>query len=129
MSVRVEDLPIEVSHGELVTRYAEFGDMGIRHATLPAGTDMSPVLHGLPGDRCPSPHWGIVLSGSIAMTHAEDQRKPLAPVSSTTGRPVTPAPRKTAQFSSRSDRFPRCVPSASTPRRCSEKCPPDDPLR
>jgi hypothetical protein len=71
MSVRVEDLPIEVSHGELVTRYAEFGDMGIRHATLPAGTDMSPVLHGLPGDRCPSPHWGIVLSGSIAMTHAD----------------------------------------------------------
>jgi hypothetical protein len=71
MSVRVEDLPIEVSHGELVTRYAEFGDMAIRHATLPAGTDMTPVLHGLPGDRCPSPHWGIVLSGSIVMTHAD----------------------------------------------------------
>ena len=71
MSVRIEDLPVEVEQGELVTRYAEFGDMAIRHATLPAGTDMGPVLQGLPGDRCPSPHWGIVLSGSIEITHAD----------------------------------------------------------
>jgi hypothetical protein len=71
MSVRIEDLPVEVAAGELITRYAEFGDMAIRHATLPAGTDMGPVLQGLPGDRCPSPHWGIVLSGSIEMTHAD----------------------------------------------------------
>ena len=71
MSVRIEDLPVEVSAGELVTRYAEFGEMAIRHATLPAGTDMGPVLQGLPGDRCPSPHWGIVLTGSIEMTHAD----------------------------------------------------------
>lgn len=71
MAVRIEDLPVEVSQGELVTRYAEFGDMAIRHATLPAGTDMGPVLQGLPGDRCPSPHWGIVLDGSIVLTHAD----------------------------------------------------------
>ena len=37
MSIRVEDLPIEVSQGGLVTRYAEFGEMAIRHATLPGG--------------------------------------------------------------------------------------------
>lgn len=71
MSVRVEDLPIEVAAGDLVTRYAELGEMAIRHASLPAGTDMGPVLQGLPGDRCPSPHWGIVLSGSIVITHAD----------------------------------------------------------
>ena len=71
MSVRIENLPIEVSQGELVTRYAEYGDMAIRHATLPAGTDMGPVLQGLPGDRCPSEHWGIVLDGSIEITHAD----------------------------------------------------------
>lgn len=71
MSIRVEDLAIEVSQGDLVTRYGEYGDMAIRHATLPAGTDMGPVLQGLPGNRCPSPHWGIVLSGSIVMTHAD----------------------------------------------------------
>ncbi len=71
MSVRVEDLPVEVEQGELVTRYAEFGEMAIRHATLPAGTDMGPVLAGLPGGRCPSPHWGIVLEGSLRLVHAD----------------------------------------------------------
>jgi hypothetical protein len=77
MSVRFEDLPVEVEQGELVTRYAEYGDMAIRHATLPAGTDMGPVLQGLPKDRCPSEHWGVVLAGSIEITH-EDGSQELA---------------------------------------------------
>lgn len=71
MGTKIEDLPIELEAGDLVTRYAEFGDMAIRHASVPAGTDMAPVLAGLPGDRCPSPHWGIVLEGSIRMEHAD----------------------------------------------------------
>ena len=71
MALNPEDMPIEVSQGDLVTRYVELGDMAIRHATLPAGTDMAPVLQGLPGDRCPSPHWGIVLTGSITIEHAD----------------------------------------------------------
>ena len=32
---------------------------------------MGPLLQGLPGDRCPSPHWGIVLDGGIDITHAD----------------------------------------------------------
>lgn len=71
MGTRIEDLPVEVSAGELVTRCAEYGDMAIRHATIPAGTDFTPVLQGLPGDRCPSPHWGIVLDGSLTLHHAD----------------------------------------------------------
>ena len=62
MALIPTDMPIEVAQGDLVTRYVELGDMAIRHATLPAGTDMAPVLRGLPDDRCPSPHWGIVLN-------------------------------------------------------------------
>lgn len=71
MALNLEDVPIEVSQGALVTRYIELGDMAIRHAELPPGTDMAPVLQGLPGDRCPSPHWGIVLSGSINIEHED----------------------------------------------------------
>jgi hypothetical protein len=66
-----EALPIEVEAGALVTRYAEWGDMAVRHATIPAGTDFGPVLAGLPGDRCPSEHWGVVLAGSLTLTHAD----------------------------------------------------------
>lgn len=72
MSTHLNDLPIELDLGELVTRYAEWGDMAVRYAQLPAGTDMGP--EGLPDDRCPSDHWGIVLEGSITLIH-EDGRK------------------------------------------------------
>lgn len=71
MGTPVEELPIELSQGDLTTRYAEWGDMAVRHAVVPPGTDMAPVLAGLPGDRCQSPHWGIVLEGSITVLHAD----------------------------------------------------------
>lgn len=71
MNTTLDDLPVELAQGELVTRYAEWGDMAIRYARLPAGTDMGPVLEGLPDDRCPSPHWGMVLEGAIRLYHAD----------------------------------------------------------
>lgn len=71
MGTPISNLPVEIAQGDLETRYIEFGDMAIRHAKVPAGTDMTPVLKGLPGDRCPSPHWGIVLEGAIRIHHAD----------------------------------------------------------
>ncbi|MGM7644933.1 hypothetical protein ACSVDM_08550 [Nocardia sp. JW2] len=71
MATRIEDLPIEVAQGELTTRYIEWGDMAVRYASVPPETDFGPVLHGLPDDRCPSPHWGIVLEGSLRLEHAD----------------------------------------------------------
>jgi hypothetical protein len=71
MATPVNDIPIEVAQGELETRYLEMGEMAIRHLRVPAGTDFAPVLRGLPNDRCPSPHWGIVLEGSIHLQHAD----------------------------------------------------------
>ncbi|HEX6246222.1 MAG TPA: hypothetical protein VFZ64_00005 [Nocardioidaceae bacterium] len=75
MKNRLEDLPVELDLGELVTRYAEWGAMAVRYARVPAGTDMGPVLEGLPGDRCPSDHWGIVLEGSITLVHADGTKE------------------------------------------------------
>lgn len=75
MSTPLQELPIELQQGELVSRYVEWGDMAVRYARLPAGTDMSPVLEGLPGDRCPSDHWGIVLEGSITLVHADGSKE------------------------------------------------------
>ncbi len=71
MATSVHDMPIEIDEGELQTRYLELDGMAIRHASVPAGADMGPLLQGLPGDRCPSPHWGIVLAGSIRLEHAD----------------------------------------------------------
>ena len=71
MNGALDELPLEVQQGELTTRYAEWGDMAVRFARVPAGTDMGPVLNGLPGDRCPSPHWGMVLKGAVHLTAAD----------------------------------------------------------
>lgn len=71
MATHVDDMPVEVSAGDLETRYLELGEMAIRHARVPAGTDFGPVLAGLPNGRCPSPHWGIVLEGSLRLVHAD----------------------------------------------------------
>jgi hypothetical protein len=75
MSTPLNDLPVELDQGALVTRYVEWGEMAVRYARLPADTDMTPVLQGLPGDRCPSEHWGIVLEGSITLVHADGTRE------------------------------------------------------
>lgn len=69
MQVAIDELPVELQAGDLRLRYAEWGPIAVRHASVPAGTDLSPVLEGLPNDRCPSPHWGIVLKGSIHLRH------------------------------------------------------------
>jgi hypothetical protein len=71
MATPISDMPIEIDEGDLQTRYLELGDMAIRHARVPAGADMGPLLQGLPGDRCPSPHWGIVLEGSLRLEHVD----------------------------------------------------------
>jgi hypothetical protein len=75
MATRIDEMPVEIDNGELQTRYLELDDMAIRHARVPAGADMSPLLRGLPNDRCPSPHWGIVLAGSIHVVHADGTRE------------------------------------------------------
>lgn len=71
MNEPLGDLPIEVKDGDLCTRYIEWGEMAVRYLELPAGTDLGPVLQGLPGDRCVSPHWGVVLEGALHLRHAD----------------------------------------------------------
>jgi hypothetical protein len=34
---------------------------------------LAPVLKGLPGDRCPCPHWGYLFSGRITVTYADHE--------------------------------------------------------
>src|SRR6187397_2476809 len=52
----------------------DWGDMGIEwradldgyvtsFVTVGTDVDLTPLLQGLPGDVCPSPHWGYVFKG------------------------------------------------------------------
>jgi hypothetical protein len=40
---------------------------------LPAGTDLGPLLQGLPNDLCPCPHWGYVIKGQMRVSYADRQ--------------------------------------------------------
>lgn len=66
-----DEIPIEMEVGGIVTRGQEWGPQLVRHLSLPAGTDFTPLFKGLPGDLCQCPHWGYVIAGSIHLRYAD----------------------------------------------------------
>src|ERR1051326_1251000 len=52
-------------------RGSDWGDLRSTVVSMPAGTDARPLFKGLPGDRCPAPHWGYVIKGQIRIIYAD----------------------------------------------------------
>lgn len=48
---------------------AGYGTIAGEYFSLAAGTDLAPLLQGLPGDCCHAPHWGYVLAGEVVVTY------------------------------------------------------------
>ena len=71
MRARFDEIPLEMQAGDIETRGVAWGEQLVRHIDLPAGTDFTPLLKGLPGDMCQCPHWGVVLEGSIRVRYAD----------------------------------------------------------
>lgn len=71
------DLPVMLEAGDASVRGADWGEMRVSVVTLPAGTDVTPLLKGLPHDRCQGPHWGYVLKGRIRMRYAGGEEEVL----------------------------------------------------
>ena len=63
---RVDYGPIEVGTVELDGYTSDF-----LHIKQPI--DMHLMLQGLPDDRCPCPHWGIVTEGRMTVTYADHE--------------------------------------------------------
>jgi hypothetical protein len=61
--------------GVTVRHLPDFGIANARlaaeHLTLAAGTDIAPLLKGLPEDACQSVHWGYVQSGTALVTYTD----------------------------------------------------------
>jgi hypothetical protein len=45
--------------------------MAASYAQLPAGTDFTPMLEGLPDDMCQCPHWGYVIEGKLNIKYQD----------------------------------------------------------
>jgi len=76
MRCKKEDLPVALNvPGAVMSRAMEWGDMTVVHARFSAGADSSPLLAGLPGDKCGCPHWGVVLTGAVHVTYGDGSQE------------------------------------------------------
>ena len=80
MRIAKSDVPIRLSVPGAVARQtgdfgdaAGFGKMAGEFFTLARGTDIAPLLKGLAGDLCQSPHWGYVLQGRVTVTYQDGE--------------------------------------------------------
>jgi hypothetical protein len=73
------DIPVRIdAPGAVARQKTNFGDasgygkISGEYFSLGAGADISPLLKGLEGDLCQSPHWGYLLQGELTVTYADD---------------------------------------------------------
>ena len=82
MRIARKDVPVKIDVPGAVARQQEgFGEatgggaMAGEYFSLGAGTDIAPILKGLPGDRCHAPHWGYLLEGELTVTYTDGARE------------------------------------------------------
>src|SRR5262245_32864817 len=73
----ISDLPALMDNPGAVLRATPWGGMNCTYAAFPAGTDLAPMLRGLPDDLCPCPHWGYILNGALRVRYADDREEVL----------------------------------------------------
>jgi hypothetical protein len=78
MRLAKNDVPVRIDVPGATARQARnFGDatgygrMGGEYFSFAAGTDIAPLLHGLEGDLCQSPHWGFLVEGKLTVSFAD----------------------------------------------------------
>lgn len=78
MRIAKEDVPVKINApGAVARQQTEFGDaagygkISGEYFSLGAGADIAPLLKGLEGDLCQSPHWGYLLQGEVTVTYAD----------------------------------------------------------
>ncbi len=64
---RKDEAPLLVDTPVIKGRYAELDDYTVSFETFPEDADGTPAFRGLPDDRCPCPHWGMVISGRLVL--------------------------------------------------------------
>ena len=58
-------------HGMVENRHEEIDGYTVNFATFRQDVDATPLLKGLPGDKCSCPHWGYVLKGRLTYRFAD----------------------------------------------------------
>jgi glyoxylate utilization-related uncharacterized protein len=58
-------------YGPVEDRYAEADGYAFNYTIFKQDIDATPMMKGLPGDRCHCPHWGYVVKGKITFRFAD----------------------------------------------------------
>ncbi len=74
MQMKPENLPLLFERGSSSLRGMEWGGMVALLYSIPAGTDMKPLMAGMPDDLCQCPHWGYVIKGRLRITHKDSEQ-------------------------------------------------------
>lgn len=85
MRIAKADIPKKINIPGAVARQAlDFGDasgygtMAGEYFSIGAGTDLTPLLKGLEGDLCQSPHWGYLAEGEVTVTFKDGKQETVA---------------------------------------------------
>ncbi len=58
-------------HGVAEDRHEDIDGYTVNFVSFRQDVDATPLLKGLPGDRCTCPHWGYVLKGRLTYRFAD----------------------------------------------------------
>ncbi len=71
MKLRKEELPIALELPVATFRMGEWDSTSVAYVEMKAGADASPLLEGLPDNKCQCPHWGYMLKGAIHLRYSD----------------------------------------------------------
>jgi hypothetical protein len=60
-------------HGPVEDRHEDLNGYTVNFVSFRQDIDGTPMVKGLPGDRCPCPHWGYVLKGKLTYRFADHE--------------------------------------------------------
>jgi mannose-6-phosphate isomerase-like protein (cupin superfamily) len=60
-------------HGPVEDRHEDLDGYTVNFVSFGEDIDATPLLKGLPHDRCQCPHWGYVLSGAVTFRYADGE--------------------------------------------------------
>lgn len=76
MHISKDDIPVKIdAPGAVARQLPDFGvasgAIGAEYFSLATGTDLAPLLEGLEGDACHSPHWGYMITGDVIVSYRD----------------------------------------------------------
>ena len=78
MKIQKEEIPITMEGpGTIMRGLPGYGGMTVAFNQLPAGTDFSPLLHGLKNNSCHCPHWGYMVEGALLIKYDDGTEETL----------------------------------------------------